>query len=293
MKTTLLVCAALAGFSVRTLAAPLTESTFTEIIKSVSTLQPDSTAAAAKMQDVVKAPTRVRTGAESRAELTAGDKTITRVGANTVFSFENAGRVLNLESGSLLFHSPKGAGGGTIKSGGASAAVLGTTIIVVATADGGFKLIVLEGQGKATLPTGKSITLEAGQLVFVLPGGKGFSRVYDINLEKLTAASQLLLGFSRELPSLPAVQTAVGKQKKLIAKGRATDTGVSVDNVAAGRLGQLGNGLAAVDHNSYGTAVHAPLTPIEIFRIGGQPGGPKGTSGGAGGASVVPVAPIP
>src|SRR5258707_685207 len=105
-------------------AAPLTESTFTEIIKDVNTLRTDSTAASAKLSDVLKSPDRVRTGAESRAELTASDQTITRVGANTVFSFEGAGRVLNLEKGSLLFHSPKGAGGGTIKSGGASAAVL-------------------------------------------------------------------------------------------------------------------------------------------------------------------------
>ena len=73
------------------------------------------------------------------------DKTITRVGANTVFSFEGKDRSVNLESGSLLFHSPKGKGGGTIKSGGASAAVLGTTLIVSSVAGGGFKVVLLEG----------------------------------------------------------------------------------------------------------------------------------------------------
>jgi len=200
MKTkTLLVALALAAAPLIH-AAPLSESTVTEIIKDVNLLPTGTaTASPAKMNDLVKAPDRVRTGAESRTELTAPDNTITRIGANTVFSFESAGRVLNLESGSLLFHSPKGAGGGTIKSGGASAAVLGTTIIAAATVDGGFKVIVLEGNAKVTLPNGKSMTLKAGQMVYVLPGGVGFSGVLNINLGKLVAGSLLLNGFSHSL----------------------------------------------------------------------------------------------
>ena len=135
MKTITLLSAVLAGCLQLADAAPLTESTVTEIIKEVNLLPAGAAAATqAKLKDVVKAPDRVRTGAESRTELTAPDNTITRIGANTVFSFEAKDRVLNLEKGSLLFHSPKGAGGGTIKSGGASAAVLGTTLMVAATA---------------------------------------------------------------------------------------------------------------------------------------------------------------
>ncbi len=129
-------------------AAPLTESTFTEIIHDVNTLSTAGAAAPAKVSDVLKAPDRVRTGPESRAELTAPDRTITRVGANTVFSYADNGRTLNLEQGNVLFHAPKGLGGGTIKSGGAAAAVLGTTIIVSATPNGGFKVILLEGRGR-------------------------------------------------------------------------------------------------------------------------------------------------
>ena len=288
MKTILLAWAALVGVNASLFAAPLTQSTFTEIIKSVNTLRPDSSAAVAKLNDLLKSPDRVRTGAESRAELTAADKTITRVGANTVFSFENAGRVINLESGSLLFHSPKGTGGGTIKSAGASAAVLGTTIIVVATPDGGFKLIVLEGTAKATLPNKKSVTLKAGQLVFILSGGNDFSSVLDINLGSLVAGSQLVKGFAQELPSLAQVNAAIAKQNKAIAKGRAQDTGVSADDTIMAR--RVGNGLNAVDHVVYGSAVHPPLMPQQIFQLGGGGQGGNG-GGGPGGNSVVPVVP--
>src|SRR6266567_4738935 len=252
MKTITLLSAFLAGCMQLADAAPLTESTVTEIIKEVNLLPAGAAAATqAKLKDVVKAPDRVRTGAESRTELTAPDNTITRIGANTVFSFEAKDRVLNLEKGSLLFHSPKGAGGGTIKSGGASAAVLGTTLVVSATPDGGFKVILLEGRGRVVLPNGRSAGLHAGQMVYVLPGDKGFSGVLEINLAKLVAGSLLLTGFSHELPSAQLIQAAVNAQNQKLAKRRVEDTGVSADSFA--RRKKVSNGLGALDDNTYAT----------------------------------------
>jgi hypothetical protein len=268
MKTNLLICAAVALVNFAGLAAPLTESTYTEIIHEVNTLNTTGNPAAAKLNDLLKAPDRVRTGPESRAELTASDNTITRVGANTVFSFSDSGRTLNLEQGNLLFHAPKGLGGGTIKSGGASAAVLGTTLIVSATADGGFKVILLEGTGKVTLPNGKTTILKAGQMVFVLPNGTELSKVIDINLGKLVAGSSLVSGFSHPLSSLPLIQAAVNRQNAFIAAGNAVDTGVPA------------NGLNAVDPGSYQTAAHAPLTINQISALF-SPG--KATVAGPGG----------
>src|SRR4026209_263451 len=166
MKT-ITVLAALAAGLAQLQAAPLTESPVTEIVKEVNVLPPGAASPTpAKLNALVKAPERVRTGAESRTELTAADRTITRLGAHTAFAHETAGRVINLERGSILFHSPKGAGGGTIKSGGASAAILGTTLIVATTPDGGFKVIVLEGRARVTLPNGRQSNLDAGQMVF-------------------------------------------------------------------------------------------------------------------------------
>lgn len=118
---------ALGMFTLPLVAAPLTSGTFTEIIHEVNTLSPSGQATPAKVSDFLIAPARVRTGAHARAELTAPDDTITRIGADTTFSFADSGRTLKLEKGSLLFHSPKGKGGGVIKTGGAVAAVLGTT----------------------------------------------------------------------------------------------------------------------------------------------------------------------
>src|SRR5580658_6703404 len=166
MKSFHLAVVAMAGLAIPLYAAPLTQSTFTEVIKDVDVVDATThVSTVAKDNDLLQAPNRCRTGPGSRAELTAEDKTITRIGANSVFSFEDSGRTLDLEQGNVLFHAPKGIGGGTIKSGGAVAAVLGTTLIVSSTPDGGFKVILLEGTGKVTMPNGKSVNLHAGQMV--------------------------------------------------------------------------------------------------------------------------------
>jgi FecR protein len=213
--------------------ADLTESKFSQVVKDVKVVtRQTETAASAKVNDVFKSPDLIRTGADSLAELIASDKTITRVGANTVFSFEKAGRAINLEQGSVLFHSPKGKGGGTIRTKGASAAVLGTTIVVTATAGGGFKAIVLEGRGQITLPNGNFRTLTAGQVTFVLPGSQRFGPQLNINLGKLVESSRLVQGFENELPSKPVILAAIERQLVLLRTGIADDTGILVGNQA-------------------------------------------------------------
>ena len=271
MKNKFLWTAALAGLVLPLHAASLTESTFTEVVNNVKVVSgADKTTTPAKANDLFKSPDLVRTGAGSRAEMTAPDQTITRVGANTVFSFEPAGRNLNLEQGNILFHSPAGKGGGTIKSAGAVAAVLGTTLTVSATTGGGFKVILLEGKGSVTLPSGQSVTLNAGQLVFVLPGQKGFSEVLTINLAKLVGGSQLVNGFAHTLPSWPLIAAAIDEQNSQLADGDAQDTGKPP-----------GNGLAVIDHGTYQTANHPAYTPEQFFKLlgKGQDSHP-GTGGG-------------
>ncbi len=117
VKTKLLIGVLLLGPGLWLQAASLTESTFTDVVRSVEVInQSDKKSAPAKLNDVFKAPNLVRTGVSSRAELTAPDQTLTRVGANTVFSFAPVGREIDLAQGSVLFHSPSGRGGGTIKA---------------------------------------------------------------------------------------------------------------------------------------------------------------------------------
>jgi hypothetical protein len=286
MKTIFLITALAVACRFSGLAAPLTESTFTEIVNEVNTLSTAGDTTAAKAGDILKAPQRVRTGPQSRAELTAPDQTITRVGANTVFSYADSGRTLNLEQGNVLFHAPKGLGGGTIKSGGAAAAVLGTTLTVSATKGGGFKVILLEGKGKVTLPNGKSVTLKAGQEVFVLPGGTEFSKVFTINLDKLVEGSLLVKGFSHELSSWPLILAAIQNQDSQLQSGAAADTGVPPEFFLPPPTPV--NGQNVLDPASYQTAAHPPLTPLQ-FEALNQVSAKGPGSAGPGGRPVVVV----
>ncbi|HXA80027.1 MAG TPA: FecR family protein, partial [Opitutaceae bacterium] len=176
-------------------AADLKQSMFTQVVNDVQVVSAaNSSEKPAVVNAVFNMPDLVRTGAASRAELVAEDKTITRVGANTVFSFDQANRTINLQQGSLLFHSPKGMGGGTIHTNSATASVLGTTLIVTTTRSGGFKVIDLEGHVAIRFLSGVHQDLNPGQMTFVLAGGRP-APVLTIRLDTLTKDSHLVQGF--------------------------------------------------------------------------------------------------
>ena len=205
----------------------LKESKFTQVVNSVQVISAaDKSRRVAAVNDFLKMPDVLRTGPDSRAELVAADKTITRVGANTIFSFDAENRTIDLQQGSLLFHSPHGMGGGTIRTATATAAVVGTTIIVTCTPDGGFKLLDLEGQAEIRFLNGLKQYLEPGQMTFILPGGKQPSPIIIFRLDTQSKGSLLVNGFDNPLPSLPLINDEIVKQLQLIENGRAVDTGL-------------------------------------------------------------------
>ncbi len=207
-------------------AADLKQAKFTQIVNSVQVISSsDQSQRTAAVNDVFKMPDVIHTGANSRAELTADDKTVTRIGANTIFSFDQANRTIGLQQGSLLFHAPHGKGGGTIHTASATASVLGTTIIVACTADGGFKVLDLEGSSKVQLPDGKTIDLNPGEMIFILPGG-GASPIIIFNLGDQVKGSLLINGFTDPLDSMPAIEAEIARQLAKILKHRYDDQNI-------------------------------------------------------------------
>ncbi|MDQ3626248.1 MAG: FecR family protein [Verrucomicrobiota bacterium] len=74
--------------------------------------------------------TAVRTGVESRTELTFADQTLARLGANTIFSFDEGTRSMDLGGGAMLLRVPKDAGGAKITTAAVTAAITGTTVLL-------------------------------------------------------------------------------------------------------------------------------------------------------------------
>jgi len=207
----------------------LSELKITEVVNEVNVLDTGTRKTKrVRAQETFHAAEVLSTGAASRAELVAADGTVARVGANSIFSVASEKREVSLEKGSVMFQSPKGRGGGVIRSASATASVIGTSLIVTATQNGGFKMLVLEGKAQATLPGGGSSILTAGQMTFVMPGSKAFGPVINFRLKDQVGGSSLVKGFKSELPAVEKITSSVVAQEQKISAGKVEVTNLVI-----------------------------------------------------------------
>ena len=170
-------------------AEPFDRAEVTKTINLVSLLPPDRRAAPG---DLVKGGTALKTGGNSRAELQFPDLTITRVGSNALFRFVTGTREMVLDSGTILFSSPKGAGGGKVQAGAITAAVTGSDFLI--SNAGRVKVICLSHKLLVYFTANPKVraVLLPGQMLEIVPGAeKKMPPVVTINLETLLATSKL------------------------------------------------------------------------------------------------------
>jgi mannose-6-phosphate isomerase-like protein (cupin superfamily) len=186
----------------------------TQVVRDVSLLAPHIAARPARLNDDVTDGSAVHTGADSRAELTFADLTITRVGANSIFSFDQYGRNVSVESGAILLRVPKGSDGARIRSSLLTVGIMGTTVFESRPRNYS-KLIVLEGTGQAWLTKhpGKKITVQAGQMLVAKAGAAHLPEPVDID-ESLLLRTAILITEFPPLPSLDLMRRVAENQKK-------------------------------------------------------------------------------
>src|SRR6185436_17661466 len=100
---------------VSSFAVPLQEAQVTQIVKDVQLLPGQAAPRPAAVRDSVRHGTSVRTGDESRTELTFTDQTLARLGSNTLFSFSQGTRKLDLGGGAMLLSVPNDAASATVR----------------------------------------------------------------------------------------------------------------------------------------------------------------------------------
>ena len=178
------------------------EARVTQIIRDVRLMPAEAAVRPAALNDRVSEDTGVRTGGDSRSELTFADLTITRLGANTIFSFNKAGHNAEVDSGSILLRVPKNSGGGRIKTSAVTVAVTGTTVILESARGGRNKLIVLEGSARIGLVKypKQFQNVRASQMVDVPPGATTVPSPVNIDLNDLMRRHPLITDF----PPLPS-----------------------------------------------------------------------------------------
>ena len=196
-------------------------------------------AAPAKMSEKIGENSKVTTAAASMAELTFGDSSITRIGANSVFSFQSKERLVKLDKGTALIHATPGNGGATVDCGGVTAAVSGSTFMASRSATGGAVFVLLESSGslKVTTPGGQTAVIMPGQAASTGTGAKSAIQVFDVDVKKVMDTTPLVQGFKKELPSQAEINVVSEKQQSMIREGKIEVLGVEV--VATGQDGDL------------------------------------------------------
>ncbi len=187
----------------------------TQLIREVSLLPSDAPARRAVLNETVRQTTAVKTGGDSRAELTFADLTLTRLGSNSLYHFKNAGRRVELETGSTLLRVPKDSRGANILSPAVTVGITGTTVIFEHVRGGASRLSVLEGSARLTLVRARDQerTVAAGQSLEVPPGAVRLPDPKPIDLAALMKTSPLITGF-RPLPSQNLINNAIRQQQQ-------------------------------------------------------------------------------
>jgi hypothetical protein len=214
-------------------AGPLTEAQVTKIINQVSLVDPQNGERPAVVRDVVKDDLGVETGVKSRSELLFQDDTLTRLGAETFFSFKTGTRDLTLEKGSMLLQVPKGLGGAKIHTAAVTAAITGTTIMMEYIPTKYIKVMVLEGSLRLSRNglLGDSVVLTAGKMVIMRPDAKNIPEPVNVDLQHVVQTSTLVnFPGAEPLPSTNLIQAAIADQQQQLAKTNLVPTNLVIGN---------------------------------------------------------------
>jgi FecR protein len=232
LRTTFALAALCSGvFVQQSIASPLTSAEVTKIINRVNLIEPAKGVRPAALRDVIKDDLGLQTGARSRSELLFQDNTLTRVGAETFFSFKTGTRDMTLEKGSMLLQVPKGLGGARIHTAAVTAAITGTTIMMEYRPGQYLKVLVLEGSLRLSRngSRGDSLVLHSGQMVIMRPDANTIPAPIDVDLAQIVRTSTLInFPGSNILPSMPLIQAAINDQARELAKGTLVPTNLVI-----------------------------------------------------------------
>ena len=213
------------------------EAEITAIRNKVDKVNADATRRVG-VRDLVSDGERVQTKQNSLAEVKFTDQSMARIGANASFSYTSESRLVQIDRGTVLIHTPPGNGGLTITSGGVKGTVTGNTFLLTAyseqgKATGGFALLVVEGRTttKVTGPNGFAVDILPGQMAVVGSGSKGAPRIFNVNLAQTIRTCPLIGAFPDPLPTIKEItQAAIQQQARGEIKGTgATGLAISSD----------------------------------------------------------------
>src|SRR5262249_8319513 len=191
-------------------ADELEQARVSQVVQDVRLLQTHGEPHPAAVNDKVTHGMGVRTGVESRAELTFTDLTLTRLGANTIFSFKQGSREVDLTSGAVLLQVPPKAPAVKVSTSAVTAAITGGTALF--STGPPTKFMVLEGVG-TFYPTGhpeRTATVHGGEMMTMTADGR-MTRPEKFDVKLVLKTSRLIKDFP-PLENMPLIMDVVNLQ---------------------------------------------------------------------------------
>jgi hypothetical protein len=183
---------------------------------------------------LIAAGTAVRTGTDSRTELTFPDQSLARLGANSVFSFPEGGREFDLNSGAILLAVPKSSGEVKIKTAAATASVSGFTAIYEFHKNGISKVMLLDGDIRLQIKgVSSSCRFDGGHMIVIPKNPTHCPDVLTFDVDKVLRTAKLIT--KKPLPkwALDPIFRVIEEQKNSPPPGGFTDP-TSVDTLDQG-----------------------------------------------------------
>ncbi len=186
----------------------------------------------AVVKDEVAGSDTLRTGKKSRAELEFADKSLARLGSNTIFSFDPSSRKMNLQQGTALIHVPPGQSGAQISTPAATAAILGDVVAMRVNDKGVTQIVALSEDAEGPIQvklnkTGETKTLHAGEMMTIDSMATKLPQPLTVVVDVFVQSSGLAKGFKKDLPATAQkeIKQAQVVQEKAIRNGKYETTG--------------------------------------------------------------------
>jgi hypothetical protein len=146
----------------------------------------------AVLNDKIESNTQVGTGEQSMCELSLDDKSITRIGANALFSFVKQERLVKCDKGTFLVSKDPETETITVTTGSVTAAISGSTVVLDVKDDATHIAVAETTKGViVTDKNGKSMTLQSGEGISATPNGMTSSSPKSVDVKDLTSSSPL------------------------------------------------------------------------------------------------------
>ena len=191
---------------------------------------------AAILNDKVESNTQVGTGAQSMCELSLDDKSVTRIGANAVFSFVEQERLVKCDKGTFLVSKDPATDTMAVTTGSVTAAINGSTVVFDVRDDATHVAVAETTAGVVvTDKNGKSVTLQSGEGISATPSGMASEGPKSVDVKDLTSSSPLFT----EAGLAPLANDALIKgvaSAQASAKAAGMSFTSEINDVVAGRI---------------------------------------------------------